>query len=94
MFKKIYKNLIKESRLFDTQNNDNQKKILNRGEFINQAKIFLNQLSQTNSGEEIRKLWKSTNLKYKMLPQDPYSSDYRNEVLKLYKDLTDFNYNH
>ncbi len=59
---------------------------------IEAAKDYRRRLDEVSTGNEIRALWRETNLPYAFKGQDPLSESYRDEVLALYKGLTSLDY--
>lgn len=57
-------------------------------EFVGLALIFKDRLASASSFNEIREMWMSTSIAYRYESQDPFSPDYRAEVLRLYERLT------
>jgi len=58
------------------------------GNFVRDAQSFKDTLATAKNFDEIRKLWTSTRIEYSYDCADPYSPEYRQEVLNLYKRLT------
>lgn len=61
--------------------------------FVRDALSFKSTLATATSFDEIRKLWTSTRIEYCYDCSDPYSPEYKQEVLNLYKQLTTESYN-
>ena len=57
-------------------------------EFVKAASRYKVTLAAANSFDEILLLWRGTDINYSYLCSDPYSDDYRCEVLELYNQLT------
>jgi 2-polyprenyl-3-methyl-5-hydroxy-6-metoxy-1,4-benzoquinol methylase len=56
--------------------------------FIRDAQSFKDTLATAKNFDEIRKLWTSTRIEYSYDCTDPYSPEYKQEVLSLYRRLT------
>jgi 2-polyprenyl-3-methyl-5-hydroxy-6-metoxy-1,4-benzoquinol methylase len=56
--------------------------------FIRDAQSFKETLATAKNFDEIRKLWTSTRIEYSYDCTDPYSPEYKQEVLDLYRRLT------
>jgi len=56
--------------------------------FVRDAQLFKDTLTTAKNFDEIRKLWTSTRIEYSYDSADPYSPEYKQEVLNLYKRLT------
>ena len=56
--------------------------------FLAAAHDYRGRLAATADGNAFRELWRTTNLAYAMEAHDPYSPEYRNEVLAMFQALT------
>ncbi|MCJ2066313.1 class I SAM-dependent methyltransferase [Methylobacterium sp. J-088] len=65
---------------------------INMQEFIEAAESFKNKLDKAVSFDEILAIWRSNEFPYKMNSRDPFSSEYRNEVKEIYKNLSSLDY--
>ena len=61
-------------------------------EFIRRAKDFKSTLTTARDFDEMRSLWMGTNLAYHLESKDPFSSEYRSEVMEIYSILTEADY--
>ena len=63
-----------------------------QAELTGAAQQFSLALDAAKDGDEVRSLWRTTSLPYRMEAEDPRSADYKQEVLDRYKALTGSDY--
>lgn len=65
---------------------------LTKDEFLAKAKEFLVELQKASSFEEMVSLWRGTSIPYTLASKDPFSAEYKAEVLEIYEALTNSAY--
>lgn len=65
---------------------------MNREQFLREARAYVGKLGQASSMNDIVKMWRSTNLPYHISSSDPHSLQYKEEILSLYQDLAQVEY--
>jgi SAM-dependent methyltransferase len=60
--------------------------------FLKQCNDYLQKLHTSTGLDSTLKLWRETSLPYAMPEHDPFSDEYRREVMKLYSNLTSGDY--
>jgi len=62
--------------------------LFTKAEFVKESLEFKKKLAQSQSFDEILKLWRSTSFAYVLDSSDPLSEEYLNEVMSIYEGLT------
>jgi len=66
--------------------------LLSKDDFVNFAMGYKKELAIPRSLDELHELWKKTSCPYRINSTDPFSKEYRDEVMSIYEDLCNESY--